>query len=104
MNDESITVFIGNTDIYEWVMGAGKEILMPKLLSATIDLINNDLETKLGARVKVIEDGKRISFDFVVRKENIDDTLDKIMIWALEVENYEMCSEIKKIQDKLYTF
>lgn len=104
MKDDGITVHIGNTDIYEWTMGVGKDILMPKLFSAVENLIENDLQTKLAARVKALEGKKTFTFDFVVKRDNIDDTLEKILQWALDREEYEMCSEIKKIQDKLYTF
>ena len=41
------------------------------------------------------------AFDFFVTFNAVDDTLNKIMKWALQEEEYEMCSKIKKLQEKI---
>ena len=41
------------------------------------------------------------AFDFYVKKDEINDTLEKLMEWALENENYETCSKIKVLESKV---
>jgi hypothetical protein len=103
-HEDGITIYIGKTDIFEWTQGVGKNILMPKLFNASETLIKDDLESKIAARVKFLEGERKIAYDFVVTKDGISDTLQKILEWAIEEEEYEMCSEIKKLQEKVYAF
>ncbi len=100
--DESkkiLTVHIGKNDIYEWTMDAGKEILMPELLIGCEELLYNDLTEVLCLRVETLIRGKQKAFDFSVKKEGVTDTLGKIMEWALEVEDYEICIRVKNLLD-----
>ena len=60
---------------YEWVQNEGKSVLM--FLLSIKNLYEEDLEKQLG-RVKC-KINKRYTFDFIVNKENSDDTIDKIM-------------------------
>ena len=41
------------------------------------------------------------AYDFYVKREEITDTLDKIMEWGLEEEQYEICGRVKKILDSI---
>ena len=41
------------------------------------------------------------AFDFFVEWNGIEDTLEKLMEWALQEEKYEMCSEIKELQSNV---
>lgn len=98
------TVHIGKKDIYEWTMGEGKDIIFPLLFEASKKVI---LEKKKKLKVLRVETeirGNQQAFDFWVNFSEIEDTLSKILEWALEVENYEMCNEIKKLQNKIETF
>ena len=105
MKDEKGTViYIGERDIFEWTQGVGRDILMPKIFEASNDLIENELDSKLAVRVKFLEGNRKLTYDFVVQRKGLDNTLEKVMEWALEEEEYEMCSEIKRLQDKLYAF
>lgn len=105
MKDEKGTViYIGKRDIFEWTQGVGRNILMPKIFEASNDLIENELDSKLAVRVKFLEGNRKLTYDFVVQRKGIDNTLEKVMDWALQEEEYEMCSEIKRLQDKLYAF
>ena len=40
-------------------------------------------------------------FNFYVKRDDLSDTLDKIMEWALEEEEYEICARVKKVEEKL---
>lgn len=100
--DESkkiLTVHIGKSDIYEWTMDKGKETLMPELLVGCEELLYNDLEEVLCIRVEAVVRGKQKAFDFSVKKEGVSDTLNKIMEWALELEDYETCIRVKNLLD-----
>lgn len=102
--DKIKTIYIGDRDIYSWTMDEGKSTIMPILLEKSKELIENDLESKKALRVEAIIRGEKKAFDFFVKKEDISDTLSKIMNWALEEEHYEMCSEIKELERKLEFF
>lgn len=93
--------YIGETDIYEWTQGVGKTIMMPELLKSCEKLIHEDLLEIKAVRVEAVINSKKKSFDFFVRRNGIDDTLEKIMNWALVEEEYEMCSRVKNLQEFL---
>lgn len=95
------TAHIGETDIFEWAQGIGKTILMPVLLKVCEEVIIDKIEERIAARVQFSLKGKPKIYDFIVKYNGVDDTLDKIMGWALEEEEYEMCSTIKKLQETL---
>ena len=102
MKETVFTVHIGETDIFEWTQGIGKTILMPVLLEVCKEVIDSQVEEKIAARVNFSLKGNPKIYDFIVKLEDVDDTLLKIMNWAIEEEKYEMCSEIKKIQERLH--
>lgn len=92
-----LTVHIGKIDIFEWTMGTGKDILMPELLVGCEELLYNDLDEVRCLRVEAEIRGKQKAFDFSVKAEGVHDTLDKIMQWALENEEYETCSRVRDL-------
>jgi hypothetical protein len=95
------TIHIGETDIYEWTQGIGKSILMPILLEVCKEVIEENIEERIAARVQFSLKGKPKIYDFVVKLDGVDGTLSKIIDWAISEEEYEICSEIKKLQEKL---
>jgi hypothetical protein len=96
-----LTVYIGDTDIYEWTMGIGKTVLMPELLVGCEEVLYNDTDEVKCARVEAIIRGKPKAFDFSVTYEGVSDTLEKIMKWSLEEEHYEMCQRVQNLQEFL---
>ena len=98
------TVHIGKKDIYEWTMGEGKDIIFPLLFEASEKIILENKEKLKVLRVEVEIRGNQQAFDFWVNFSEIEDTLSKILDWALEIENYEMCQKLKELQNKLETF
>lgn len=100
MKEERVfTVHIGETDIFEWTQGIGKSVLMPILLKVCQEVIYDNLEEKVAAKVQFSLKGKPKIYDFVVKFDGIEDTLEKIMSWALDEEEYEMCQSVKYLQD-----
>jgi hypothetical protein len=94
-----LTVHIGKIDIWEWAIGGGKDILMPELLVGCEELLYNDLDEVKCLRVEAEIRGKQKAFDFSVKSEGVQDTLDKIMKWGLENEEYESCSRVRDLLD-----
>jgi len=99
--DRLFVAYIGETDIYEWSQGVGKTIMMPELLKACEKLVDEDLLEIKAVRVEAVIKGKKKSFDFLVKRSGLDDTLEKIMGWSLQEEEYEMCQRVKNLQEKL---
>jgi hypothetical protein len=94
------TIHIGDKDIYHWTMVEGKSIMMPILLESSKKLVKDNLDSIKCLRVEAIIRGESKAFDFFVKREELSDTLSKIMNWAIEEEEYEMCNEIKILQQK----
>jgi glutamyl-tRNA reductase len=95
------TVYIGEKDPYDWTINTGKNILMPIVLKTCEELIEEGLEKKQAVRVEANIRNTLKAFDFWVKRENLQETLDKVMDWALDNEEYEMCSIIKKLEERL---
>ena len=98
------TIYIGKKDIYEWTMDEGKPIMMPILFESSKKLIEQDLDELKCLRVEAIIRGANTAFDFFVKRNEISDTLSKILEWALEEEEYEICNEIKNLENRLEHF
>jgi hypothetical protein len=96
-----LTIYIGNSDIYEWATDKGKSILMPELLVGCEELLYNELDEVKCLRVESFVRGAHIAFDFSVKRDGCEDTLTKIMDWALEVEEYDYCQRVKNLFDYL---
>lgn len=101
MDKKVFTAHIGETDVHEWTQGVGKHILMPILFKVVQELLDSDEDEMIAARIEFLLRGNPKAYDFLVKKDGIEDTLSKIMGWAIEEEEYEMCSKIKKVQDYL---
>jgi hypothetical protein len=102
MDKKVFTAHIGETDVQEWTQGIGKHILMPILFKVVQELLDSDEDEMIAARIEFLLRGNSKAYNFIVKKDGVDDTLSKMIGWAIDEEKYEMCSEIKKVQDKLY--
>lgn len=101
MEDKVFTAYIGDSDPQEWLQsGEGKAILMPILFKVSEEVIKDRIEEKHAARIEAQIRGKMKAFDFFIHLDNVNDTLNKIMEWALNEEKYEVCSHIKMLQEK----
>ena len=99
--DTILHVYIGDDDIQVWTQGIGKETLMPEMFEGCKTLIYENLDKLQFARVEATIRGNKKAFDFFVEMEGVWDTLEKLMDWAIEEERYEMCAEIKKLEQEL---
>jgi len=99
-----LSVYIGKNDIFEWTSGIGKDILMPELLVGCEELLYNDLDEVMCLRVESLVRNKQVSFDFKISKDGVSETLDKIMEWALNNEEYEICQRVTNLKkyEKIY--
>lgn len=95
------TVYIGETDPYEWTMSTGKNILMPIIFKTCQEMFDEGVSEKQALRVESVIRNTPKAFDFWVKKENVEDTLQKVMDWALEEEEYEMCRDISNLRERL---
>ena len=102
ITEQVFTVHIEENAIQEWIQGVGKLVLMPILFEVCKDVIEDEEEERIAARVQFSLKGKPKVYDFLVRLDGITDTLNKIMDWAISEEEYEMCQEVKVIQERLY--
>ena len=99
--DLVLHIYIGNDDIQEWTQGIGKHTLMPAMFECCKTIVKEELEKLQFARVECSIRSKKRAFDFFVELAGISDTIDRLMEWALEEEKYEMCSEIKKLEERI---
>lgn len=96
-----LTIHIGENDIFEWTQGVGKTILMPELLIGCEEILYNDVDEVKCARIETVIRGNSKAFDFNVQRENITDTLEKILEWGLQEEEYEICERVKNLNEFL---
>ena len=93
-------IFIGDQDIYLWMHG-NPQTIWPELVTAAEELLYNDENEVLALQVENRINIKRGIFDLFVRKQEVNDTLSKAMVWAIDEEEYELCTRIKNLEDFL---
>ena len=93
-------IHIGDTDIFTWTQN-NPHIIFPELIVAAEELLYKDKDEMFAFQVENMLGRKKQAFDFFVEYEGVWDTLEKLMEWALEEEKYEMCAEIRKIEEEL---
>ena len=93
-------IYIGDQDIYLWMHG-NPQTIWPELVTAAEELLYNDEDEVLALQIENRVKNKRGLFDLFVRKEEVNDTLSKAMVWAIEEEEYELCTRIKNLEDFL---
>ena len=101
MRERLNEIHIGDKDPYTWIMYEGKETLMGVLYSTILSVIEEELDEKIAARIFYNWSGSQKSMDFVVNRDGIEDTVDKVFEWALENEEYLWCNELKYIKEGL---
>jgi hypothetical protein len=94
-------IYIGEHDVQEWTEGVGKYTLMPLMFNGIKKLVENKLKKYQFARVECVVRKQKKAFDFFINEDGVWDSLEKCMEWAIEEEEYELCSEIKKLEEHL---
>lgn len=96
-----LTVYVGEDNFEDWALGIGKEIMFPELLKGCEKLLYNDLKEVFCLRLTGSINNEFTSVDLTVHPVGVSDTLEKMLEWAVENEEYEMCSRIKKLQEHI---
>lgn len=94
-----LTVYLGDTPIEEWLHGVGKCIIMPHLLHGCELIMKGKSETKLCVILISEINFRTFNYHISVKRKSISDTLDKIMKYSLENEEYLMCARIEKLRN-----
>ena len=94
------------TPIEEWA-DANKGVIMDSIYSNVFDFIQSKDDDRIILQIIPILTKKSriqrpaeppVKVDFIISKEDIDLTLKKMMEYYIEVEEYEKCAEIHKLQ------
>jgi hypothetical protein len=91
-------VYIGEDDIIDWTMIIGKDVMIPEILNSAESLLYNELDTYKCATVFANVGDAVISIEFSVKPTDVESTLDKILEWSIENEEYEMCTRVEKLR------
>jgi hypothetical protein len=97
------------TPIEQWA-DANKGIIMDSIYSNVFDFIESEEDDRVILQVspKISQKVKRpslskeppINVDFIISKDDIQLTLEKMLEYYIEVEEYEKCAEIHKLQNE----
>ncbi len=105
MKPKKIQIDLG-TPIEQWA-DANRGVIMDSIYSNVFDFINSKEEDRVVLQITPkIPQRSRIQIpapqltnvDFIISKDDIDLTLRKMMEYYIDVEEYEKCAEIHKLQ------
>jgi hypothetical protein len=107
MKPKKIQIDFG-TPIEEWADN-NKGVIMDSIYSNVFDFVESEEDDRVVLQVspKMQQKIRRpvafkeppINVDFIISKDDIDLTLRKMMEYYIEVEQYERCVEIQKLQN-----
>ena len=99
----------GRVPINEWA-NDNKSTIMDAIYDNVFDFIKSKEEDRIVLRIiagptqtkkpRSIND-LPMNVDFVISKEDIKETLEKLLEHCIEVEEYEKCAEIVKLQNEV---
>jgi hypothetical protein len=98
----------GRVPINEWA-NDNKSTIMDAIYDNVFDFVKSNEEDRIVLRIiagpktmrrpKSIEDIP-MNVDFIISREDIQETLQKLLEHCIEVEEYEKCAEIVKLQNE----
>ena len=106
MKPKKIQIDLG-TPIEKWA-DANRGLIMDSIYSNVFDFVNSKEEDRVVLQITPkIPQRSRIQMpapqltnvDFIISKDDIDLTLHKMLEYYVEVEEYEKCAEIVKLQN-----
>ncbi len=106
MTPKKIYIDFG-TPIEEWADN-NKGVIMDSIYSNVFDFVESEEDDRVVLQVSPKIPQRRrpvalkeppINVDFIISKDDIDLTLRKMMEYYIEVEEYERCAEIQKLQN-----
>lgn len=98
----------GRVPINEWA-NENKSTIMNAIYENVFDFLESKEEDRIVLRIisgpKVVRRPQSINdlpmnVDFVISREDINETLEKLLEHYIEVEEYEKCAEIHKLQNQ----
>ena len=106
MTPKKIYIDFG-TPIEEWA-DANKGVIMDSIYSNVFDFVESNEDDRVVLQVSPKMPTRRkplalkeppINVDFIISKDDIQITLQKMLEYYIEVEEYEKCAEIHKLQN-----
>jgi len=95
-NPMLLHIDLGNQSLQSWLKD-NKYIVFSELVRFSEKLIKNNMDSIQAIMVSNLSD----NVVFIIKKENVNITLDKAMEYFLSIEEYEQCSKIRDIQTLL---
>ena len=98
----------GRVPINEWA-NDNKSTIMNAIYENVFDFIRSDEQDRIVLRIIAGPQKVRrpqsindipMNVDFIISKEDIKETLEKLLEHCIEVEEYEKCAEIVKLQNE----
>ena len=98
----------GRVPINEWA-NDNKSTIMNAIYENVFEFIRSDEEDRIVLRIIAGPQKVRrpqsindlpMNVDFIISKEDIKETLEKLLEHCIEVEEYEKCAEIVKLQNE----
>ncbi len=101
-----------NTPIEQWAEN-NKGVIMDSIYDNVFEFMDSDEEDRVILQVQPVKEQERrikgsmrtfklespINVDFIISKDDIQLTLRKLLEYYIEVEEYERCAEIVKLQN-----
>jgi hypothetical protein len=106
MKPKKIQIDLG-TPIEQWA-DANRGVIMDSIYSNVFDFIDSkeddrvvlQITPKIPQRTRIQIPAEQLTnVDFIISKDDIDLTLHKMLEYYVEVEEYEKCAEILKLQN-----
>ena len=95
-NPMILHIDLGNQSLQSWLK-ENRYIIYSELVRFSEKLIKNKMDLIQAIMVSNSSD----NIVFIIKKDNVKLTLDKAMDYFLEIEEYEKCSEIRDLLNKL---
>ncbi len=98
----------GRVPINEWA-NDNKSTIMDAIYDNVFDFVRSNEEDRIVLRIIAGPQKVRrpqsindipVNVDFIISKEDIKETLEKLLEHCIEVEEYEKCAEIVKLQNE----
>ncbi len=102
-----------NTPIEQWADN-NKGVIMDSIYDNVFEFMDSDEDDRIVLQVQPVKEQERrikgslrtfkvespINVDFIISKDDIQLTLRKLLEYYIEVEEYEKCAEIVKLQNR----
>ena len=95
---EILEIKVDAENLRNW-MEVNKPMLMGEIVSASEELLYKELDELEAFKIVVKEKLGRTVLNTKVRKEDLIESLDAMMDWAVETEEYELAHRIKLLKE-----